>query len=246
MIVLSKMVNGMHVFIGLTDARVALSVAYKHPLCEVKTSTSLILSALSLTSINFSTSKPIPTSTMALFYYPHQHVTHPTRHAHRCRRQYPDFETVLYLTPSNDESEAPETATPTCPRFELDADGTFKAAVSTLEYEPSDLKVEVDGRDLVVSGEHSSSDEHGNSHQRSFVSRLRLPEELDLESVKCDYDEDAHALRFIGHAVEINPHLTSIPITFKEQTETTQVSEAESSSTEKEPLESNGDAWVEV
>uniref|UniRef100_A0A7E4ZWE7 SHSP domain-containing protein n=1 Tax=Panagrellus redivivus TaxID=6233 RepID=A0A7E4ZWE7_PANRE len=184
---------------------------------------------------------------MALFIYPHQHGAAPARRSQHNHQpsQYADFDNILTsllgLDQSNHPSQALQTAPPAFPRFQLDPNGTFKAAVTTRDFNPSELKVEVDGRDLVVSGEHASSDEHGGSIQRSFVSRLRIPEGVDLETIKADYDDVNHALKFIGHVPQKNPNLTSIPITFKTTTDTPKAAPA----AEKKQVESNGDAWVE-
>uniref|UniRef100_A0A7E4VA81 SHSP domain-containing protein n=1 Tax=Panagrellus redivivus TaxID=6233 RepID=A0A7E4VA81_PANRE len=51
---------------------------------------------------------------------------------------------------------------------------------------------------------------------RRFEQRLRIPDAVDLGSVKCNYDEHKHALQFIGQAtVEPPKKNNSIPINFK-------------------------------
>lgn len=142
---------------------------------------------------------------MALFMYPHGFGKRATRYD-----PFSEIERVFDAALDDTRQLLP------VPR--IDADGKFSMALSTRGYEPSELAVEVEGRDLVVKGSHSSSDEHGGSVQRSFAQRLRIPEAVNLETIRADYDETQRAITFVGRANVENANKKSIPITFKAST----------------------------
>ena len=146
---------------------------------------------------------------MALFMYPHNNYYAPAR-----RQRYNPFVDIdrVFDAFLGDETQQ------LLPIPRISEDGKFTTTISTRDYNPSELKVEVDGRDLIVSGEHSSKDEHGGSVERRFVQRILIPESVDLQSVKCDYDDQTRALQFTGKATVEAPKNKSIPISFKNGT----------------------------
>uniref|UniRef100_A0AC35GFJ7 SHSP domain-containing protein n=1 Tax=Panagrolaimus sp. PS1159 TaxID=55785 RepID=A0AC35GFJ7_9BILA len=80
--------------------------------------------------------------------------------------------------------------------------GQFKFAFDIQDYKPEELKIDVEGRDLIVAGNHKSEDEHGIL-EKQFTRRFTIPENIDLETIKCDFDEKNRALEIYGKKHEI-------------------------------------------
>ncbi|KAH7700353.1 small HSP21-like protein [Aphelenchoides avenae] len=69
----------------------------------------------------------------------------------------------------------------------LTDDGNFSCICNVAGYKPEELKVDMEGNQLVVRGEHEESRE-GESVRCSFQRRVVHPEGATQESVKCDVD----------------------------------------------------------
>ena len=69
----------------------------------------------------------------------------------------------------------------------LTDDGNFSWKCNVAGYKPEELKVDLEGNQLVVRGEHEESRE-GESVRRSFQRRVVLPEGVTQDSIKCNVD----------------------------------------------------------
>jgi len=69
--------------------------------------------------------------------------------------------------------------------YEENGDFHLKCEVAGFKHE--ELSVDLDGDELVVSGEHKELKDE-ESLERSFKRRIRLPKELDVAQIKCEMD----------------------------------------------------------
>lgn len=82
-------------------------------------------------------------------------------------------------------------------------------------YRPDELKVDLEGNELVISGEHKD-DSEGQSIHRTFVRRITVPEHIVKETIKCDLDEKGR-LTVLGQSKDVPAsQKQSIPIGFKQ------------------------------
>jgi len=86
-------------------------------------------------------------------------------------------------------------------KFALDENGNFKFDVDITGYKPEELKVDMEGKELVISGSHSSEDEHGKS-EHQFTRRFLVPESIDIQSIKANILEDK-VLEITGNKMPI-------------------------------------------
>ena len=86
-------------------------------------------------------------------------------------------------------------------RFDLDDNGNFKFDLDITGYKPEELKIDMEGRELVIAGHHSTEDEHGKSEHR-FTRRFLVPESIDIESIKANILEDK-VLEITGNKMAI-------------------------------------------
>ena len=99
-------------------------------------------------------------------------------------------------------------------RFTVQPNGDFNYQVNASGFKPEELKVDIEGEDLVVRGEHSETKEN-ESVQRSFVRRVKLPHGSCKDSIKCDIDAEGR-LTVAGVRANLpESQKRSIPITFK-------------------------------
>ena len=100
---------------------------------------------------------------------------------------------------------------------------TYRCSVAG--YCPEELKVDVEGNELIIKGEHKSSGE-GQSLQRCFTRRFTLPQDINKEDIQCNINEK-------GQLEVVAPKLQSveqkktqnIPIGFKPTTGQEQIEE---------------------
>jgi len=100
-------------------------------------------------------------------------------------------------------------------KLEFTDDGGFNYKVDASGFRPQELKVDVEGDDLVVRGEHREEN-HGEQVERTFFRRVRLPEGIHRDSVKCEMDERGR-LTVCGARTAIEQaQRRSVPIDFKQ------------------------------
>jgi len=69
------------------------------------------------------------------------------------------------------------------------ADGkSVTFACNVAGYLPNELKVDVEGQELVIKGEHKEN-KGGQSIHRTFQRRIKLPEGVAKESIQCNLDD---------------------------------------------------------
>jgi HSP20 family molecular chaperone IbpA len=71
------------------------------------------------------------------------------------------------------------------PRLE---DGSYRFRCNVAGYMPEELKVDLEGNQLVLSGEHKQEDGDQSVH-RTFVRRTLLPEDVLKDSIQCHIDQ---------------------------------------------------------
>ncbi|KAH7720805.1 small HSP21-like protein [Aphelenchoides avenae] len=94
--------------------------------------------------------------------------------------------------------------------------GDFRWRCNVSGYKPDELKVDLDGNQLVVSGEHKESRE-GESIHRNFTRRVVLPENVQKDTIKCHIDERGR-LEIEARRPAVEGQKQSIPIGFKQPT----------------------------
>ena len=66
--------------------------------------------------------------------------------------------------------------------------GEFNYKVDASGFRPEELKVELQGNEIVVCGEHKEQNE-GESVHRQFTRRVLIPDQIQRDSIKCDLDD---------------------------------------------------------
>uniref|UniRef100_A0A1I7YA04 SHSP domain-containing protein n=1 Tax=Steinernema glaseri TaxID=37863 RepID=A0A1I7YA04_9BILA len=66
-------------------------------------------------------------------------------------------------------------------------DGVFSLSFPTADFAPEELEVNVVGDSIVVEGTHSSASENG-SLERRFCQKVRIPSDVDAESIQSVLD----------------------------------------------------------
>uniref|UniRef100_A0AC34PWK2 SHSP domain-containing protein n=1 Tax=Panagrolaimus sp. JU765 TaxID=591449 RepID=A0AC34PWK2_9BILA len=64
----------------------------------------------------------------------------------------------------------------------------FSYECNVAGFKPEELKVDIDGNELVISAEHNESN-RDECVRRHFVSRVTIPEEVKKDTIQCDIDE---------------------------------------------------------
>ncbi|KAE9554330.1 hypothetical protein FO519_002440 [Halicephalobus sp. NKZ332] len=100
-------------------------------------------------------------------------------------------------------------------RLSVKPNGDFDYKVNASGFKPEELKVDLEGEELVVRGEHNDTKEN-ESVQRSFVRRVKLPHGSCKDTIKCDMDSEGHLIVTGIRASLPESQKKSIPITFKE------------------------------
>ncbi|KAF7638993.1 SHSP domain-containing protein [Meloidogyne graminicola] len=95
--------------------------------------------------------------------------------------------------------------------MEIEPNGDFTYKVDASGFRPEELTVEVQGNEVVISGEHREKNQ-GESVHRQFVRRVYIPEGIKKESVKCDMDNNGRLCVSAKQNVEGK---RTIPIDFK-------------------------------
>jgi len=94
-------------------------------------------------------------------------------------------------------------------------DGQMRFSCNVAGYLPEELNVDVEGNDLVISGEHKQQG-GGQSVHRTFMRRLTLPEGVHKESIMCNIDEKGCLCVKAQRPTLDQPARISIPIGFKQ------------------------------
>lgn len=99
-------------------------------------------------------------------------------------------------------------------RLSVQPNGDFNYTVNVSGFRPEELKVDLEGDDLVVKGDHQEV--HGDeSVHRTFARRVKLPSGSCKETIKCDIDEHGR-LAIVGKKAPIpESHRRSLPINSK-------------------------------
>uniref|UniRef100_A0A914CIS3 SHSP domain-containing protein n=1 Tax=Acrobeloides nanus TaxID=290746 RepID=A0A914CIS3_9BILA len=79
--------------------------------------------------------------------------------------------------------------------------GDFEYKVDASGFRPEELKVDLEGDEIIITANHEEKHEH-ESVMRHFARRLRIPEHIQKESLQCDLDKRGH-LTLTGHGDKI-------------------------------------------
>ncbi|CAI5452266.1 unnamed protein product [Caenorhabditis angaria] len=83
-------------------------------------------------------------------------------------------------------------------------------SVNVAQFKPDEIKLNIDGNQLIIEGKHEEkSDEHGLI-QRHFIRKYTLPQGIRAENVKSELNSDG----VLSIKYEQLPKTTQIPITF--------------------------------
>jgi len=95
--------------------------------------------------------------------------------------------------------------------------GGYKFSCSVAGYAPDELSVDLEGDELVISGEHKAEGE-GQSIHRQFTRRVLLPDTMNKETISCNIDDRGQLEVRAAAKKELPPpaEKVNIPIGFKE------------------------------
>ena len=72
-------------------------------------------------------------------------------------------------------------------KLAMNEKGEFTYKVDASGFRPEELKVELQGNEIVLQGEHKEQND-GESVHRQFIRRVLIPDQIQRESIKCDLD----------------------------------------------------------
>jgi HSP20 family molecular chaperone IbpA len=99
-------------------------------------------------------------------------------------------------------------------QLDVTEDGKFQFGCEIDGFRPEELKVDLEGDEVVVQGEHKYEDER-QSIQRTFARKFKLPEGIDKESIRCELD-DKGRLQIYGQKLALEEsQKKNIPIDLK-------------------------------
>uniref|UniRef100_A0A914E7B0 SHSP domain-containing protein n=1 Tax=Acrobeloides nanus TaxID=290746 RepID=A0A914E7B0_9BILA len=79
--------------------------------------------------------------------------------------------------------------------------GDFEYKVDASGFRPEEVKVDLEGNDIIITANHEEKREH-ESVTRHFTRRIRVPEHIQKDSIQCDLDKRGH-LQITGHGDKI-------------------------------------------
>uniref|UniRef100_A0AC35F4H8 SHSP domain-containing protein n=1 Tax=Panagrolaimus sp. PS1159 TaxID=55785 RepID=A0AC35F4H8_9BILA len=114
-------------------------------------------------------------------------------------------------------------------------DSNLFAKVNVEGFSREELKVSVDGKELIIKGKHSESDEKVGTLERTFTRKIPIPDEIKQETFKSDLSDDGKYLLIRANRKEPEkPKRITIPIGIKNSSSSTSPS-----STPSEPKNGN-------
>uniref|UniRef100_A0AC34R1L5 SHSP domain-containing protein n=1 Tax=Panagrolaimus sp. JU765 TaxID=591449 RepID=A0AC34R1L5_9BILA len=87
-------------------------------------------------------------------------------------------------------------------KFSTNKNDEFKFSYDVTGYKPEELKIDVEGRELIINGYHQSENEH-EKIEHQFTRKLLIPDYVDLETINGSIDEDKHVLEITGKRLTI-------------------------------------------
>uniref|UniRef100_A0AC35GQZ7 SHSP domain-containing protein n=1 Tax=Panagrolaimus sp. PS1159 TaxID=55785 RepID=A0AC35GQZ7_9BILA len=119
-------------------------------------------------------------------------------------------------------------------------DSNLFAKVNVEGFSREELKVSVDGKELIIEGKHSESDEKVGTLERTFTRKIPIPDEIKQETFKSDLSDDGKYLLIRANRKEPEkPKRITIPIGIKNSSSSTSPSPTPTPSEHK-----NGDEAV--
>ncbi|VDO80746.1 unnamed protein product [Haemonchus placei] len=113
----------------------------------------------------------------------------------------------------------------------INNDSKFAVCIDVSKFKPENLKVNIDGRQLTIEGKQEVQEDNGYS-MRSFVRRVILPDNVNLDAVRSSLSDSGHLSIEAPKLARAVDSGRTIPI---ERTETAKpVTEAEKSGTESQ------------
>ena len=101
-------------------------------------------------------------------------------------------------------------------QLDVTEDGKFQYGFKIDGFHPEELKVDLEGDEVVVQGEHKQQDESQSIH-RTFVRKFKLPKGVDTESIRCNLDDNG-VLQVCGQKLALEEsQKRSIPIDLKKE-----------------------------
>jgi len=98
---------------------------------------------------------------------------------------------------------------------DVDKTGDFKYTCNFQGFRPSDIRVHHEGDQIVLEAESKQSGRHEH-YERSVRRMIKLPEEVDKESVRCEWNEKGEIVVRASKLPALDqPAKRSIPISFK-------------------------------
>ncbi|WKY02776.1 hypothetical protein Q1695_016222 [Nippostrongylus brasiliensis] len=93
----------------------------------------------------------------------------------------------------------------------VDDDKKFAVSLDVSQFHPEELKVHLDGRDLIVEGKQQHKSDT-SFMERSFVRKWTLPENVNLEAVRTQLTDAGHLSVEAPKVADANSQRRAIPI----------------------------------
>ncbi|XGW14079.1 hypothetical protein V3C99_000406 [Haemonchus contortus] len=93
----------------------------------------------------------------------------------------------------------------------VDDDKKFVVALDVSQFHPEELKVNLDGRELIIEGKQERKTDN-SFLQRSFVRKWTLPESVNLDAVRTQLNDSGHLSIEAPKVIEASSQRRAIPI----------------------------------
>uniref|UniRef100_A0A915MBY2 SHSP domain-containing protein n=1 Tax=Meloidogyne javanica TaxID=6303 RepID=A0A915MBY2_MELJA len=97
-------------------------------------------------------------------------------------------------------------------QMKIEPNGDFTYKVDVSGFRPEELNVEIEGNEVVVTGEHFNKQNEGETVHRQFTRRVYIPEGIKKETFKCGFDINGRSIYIT--AKQTVEGKRSIPIDF--------------------------------
>nr|CAD2167899.1 unnamed protein product [Meloidogyne enterolobii] len=79
-------------------------------------------------------------------------------------------------------------------QMKIEPNGDFTYKVDVSGFRPEEVTVEIEGNEVVVTGEHFNKQIEGETVHRQFTRRVYIPEGIKKETFKCEFDINGRSI----------------------------------------------------
>ncbi|GMS95932.1 hypothetical protein PENTCL1PPCAC_18107, partial [Pristionchus entomophagus] len=89
----------------------------------------------------------------------------------------------------------------------------FAVSVDVSHFKPDEIKVNLNGNELTIEGNHEEKSDHHGTIQRSFVRKYVLPDDTNLDSLRSSLSDNGHLSIEGSKKTQALTQTRAIPIT---------------------------------